>query len=213
MMKKMGIFLFVVLLTACSTSPQETETPYTNESSSPIVTPSKIPSHSANEETSEPPSNKTWEEEFEETSEPSKTLEEEVEETAEQRKRKGDIDLSSMEVIGINRELLATINQIFEAINKNDEKSRHKLLYDPIYSDEFGNDGPYILAITKLELDNSRRDAVAEEYELYKVADEVDIVKITRKMLTTKLEESISTGDYIFIKTKTDQKWKVYRSQ
>ncbi len=136
-----------------------------------------------------------------------------MENTKEQRKRKGNIDLNNMEVIDVKAELLETIKNIFEAINRNDEKGRLQLMYDPIHFDEFGSDGPYILAIPKLELDNSRRDAIAEEYELDKIAEEVAIVKITRKTLTTKLEDSLSTGDYIFIKTKSNQKWKLYRSQ
>lgn len=198
-MKKMIMLLFIMLLTACSIKDQDPNNSYTNKPLHSAVTSSSTPSNSLNGETVDPSSNLTWEEE--------------MENTKEQRKRKGDIDLNNMEVIGVKGELLKTIQLIFDAINKDDDKARHQLMYDPINFDAFGSDGPYILAITKLELDNSRRDAVAEEYELDKIAEEVTIVKITRKTLTTKLEESLSTGDYIFIKTKANQKWKLYRHQ
>lgn len=198
-MKKIIMLFFIMLLTACTMKDQDQKNSFTNEPLHSAVTSSPPPSNSFNKETVEPSSNTTWEDE--------------MENTKEQRRRKGNIDLKSTEVVGLKGELLDTIKQIFEAINKDDEKARLQLMYDPINFDEFGSDGPYILAIPKLELDNSRRDAIAEEYELDKIAEEVAIVKITRKTLTTKLEDSLSTGDYIFIKTKANKKWKLYRLQ
>lgn len=179
-------------------SDQELKNSYTHETLRSTVTPS-TDHNSLEKESIASPNSTTWEEE--------------MENSKEQRKREGDIVLEHTEVVGVEGELLETIKLIFEAINKEDEKARLQLMYDPINFDEFGSEGPYILEITKLELDNSRREAVIDEYELDQIAEEVAIVKISRKTLTTKFEESLSTGDYIFIKTKAEQKWKLYRLQ
>lgn len=135
-----------------------------------------------------------------------------IEKTEEARKRKGDLDLTKLEIVNVKGNLLKSIMALFDAINKNDEKLRHSLTYDPKHDDVF-DDGEYIFGITKLELDNSRTTAVTKEYDLDKIADDVAIVKITEVRLNLDLTEQEGTGDYIFIKDKYDNKWKVYRYQ
>lgn len=135
-----------------------------------------------------------------------------VEKTSEARKRIGGLELSNLEIVNVEGELLRSIKTLFEAINKNDEKLRFSLTYDPKHDDVF-HDGEYILAFTKLEMDNSRASAVTSEYGLDEIADDVAIVKITSTRLNVDLTEYEGTGDYIFIKDNSDKKWKVYRWQ
>ncbi|MDQ6420208.1 hypothetical protein RB620_12250 [Paenibacillus sp. LHD-117] len=173
-----------------------------------------------NEKPSESPSNENFNQQTNEPIKPSPsptttitTYDEREEEEAklrEKKKRKGKIDLTNIEIIGVKGDLLKTILLMFKAIETNEDQERLKYMYHPEF-DEFKSSGPYILGVTKLELDNSRLKAVIDEYSLNEIADDVAIVKITMERLNDNLEVSSSTGDYIFIHV--DKNWKLYRFQ
>ena len=79
-------------------------------------------------------------------------------------------------------DLLQTVMELFHAIKNKDEASRLSLLYDPNF-DEFAGMEPYILGIAKIERDDSRVQAVTDEFALAEEAEDVSIVKISIKTL------------------------------
>lgn len=127
------------------------------------------------------------------------------------QERKGELDLDHIEVVGVKGDLLASIMSLLNAVKAKDDEGRKLLTYDPVNFDEFKGQEPYILAVTKLERDDSRVDDVTYEYNLKSFADDVAIVKISFRKIGDDLKESISTGDYIFVKIKNQ--WKLYRFQ
>ncbi|RXZ78364.1 hypothetical protein EBB07_27225 [Paenibacillaceae bacterium] len=140
-----------------------------------------------------------------------KTFEQKEEEFREQHQiRKGELDLDHIEIIGVKGGLLESLLSIFEAVKAKDDEARLTLTYDPQF-DEFAGIEPYLLAVTKVELDDSRVKAVTEEYGLKEFADDVAVVKISMKTINRNLEEEIGTGDYVFVKI--SGQWKFYRYQ
>ena len=99
---------------------------------------------------------------------------------------------------------------MFKAIEEDDYLKYSEHLYNPSF-DELSLTGPYILAINKIEVDETRLEAVIDEYSLNEIADEVVIVKITMLKSSSNLQNSLSTLDFIFVKV--DQKWKLYKVQ
>ncbi len=131
-------------------------------------------------------------------------------ENREKQKRKGELDLDHIENVNVKGDLLESVMSLLHAVKNKDKDARLNLTYDPSF-DEFSAAEPYILAVTKIEQDNSRVKAVTDEYDLKQAAEEVTIVKISTKTLDRSLKETVGTGDYIFVKV--DGLWKVYRFQ
>ncbi|PZD93763.1 hypothetical protein DNH61_21410 [Paenibacillus sambharensis] len=125
--------------------------------------------------------------------------------------RKGEMDLDHIKNKGVTGDLLDSIMQYLTALKEGDEETRKHYLYDPnidiLYDME-----PYILAVTKLELDNSRVMDVMDEYNLENIAEEAAIVKISTITTGRDSQEVEGTGDFIFIRV-SDSVWKFFRFQ
>ncbi|WP_213519855.1 hypothetical protein [Paenibacillus montaniterrae] len=123
--------------------------------------------------------------------------------------REGKLDWDNIEAAGVEDELVETIISLFKTVEANDYEAHSAFMYDPSTAD-LSLIGPYILAVTKLEADQSRLSAVIDEYSLSEISTDVEIVKIT--MLTSSTDgESSSSFDFVFIKT--DGQWKLYKIQ
>lgn len=132
-----------------------------------------------------------------------------IEENNDRKPREGMLDLDNIEVAGVEDELVETIISLFKTVEANDYEAHFAFMYDPSTVDLLLI-GPYILAVTKLEADQSRLSAVIDEYSLSEISTDVEIVKIT--MLTSSTDgESSSSFDFVFIKTKGQ--WKLYKIQ
>lgn len=190
------IVILVIVLTACSTSKDNSIPMNQNISTDLEVTPvtSIVPSNL--------PTN----------TEETKTDEEKEQELLEKLKRKGDLDLNHIKIVGVDGSLLKTIMTYLEAIKEKDDKKRLSTIYAPdYYSDSLNNIEPYILAVTGLTLDNHRVKAVTEWFGLDKIADKVVIVNLEYRTLNRYLEKNVSSGDYIFISV--NGHWKLYENQ
>src|SRR5690606_6791191 len=117
-----------------------------------------------------------------------------------------DIDISNIEVVGVDSELHTTVMSLLETLRANDTHARLALMHTPEF-DPFELMLPNIVAVTKIELDPSRLQAVIEEYELNKIARETSIVTITFITKNKQGELSEAKGDYIFIKL--EDRWKL----
>lgn len=125
------------------------------------------------------------------------------------KKRAGKIEMDNIEIIDVNEELVETIIALFKTIENNDYQSHFKFIYDPSLED-LSLIGPYILSVDKIETDDTRLNAVIDEYSLNEIADEAAIVKITMDV-SSRTGSSQNTGDFIFIKV--DGEWKLYKTQ
>lgn len=115
--------------------------------------------------------------------------------------------MDNMEITGVEDELVETIISLFKTVEANDYEAHSAFMYDPSTVD-LSLIGPYILAVTKLEADQSRLSAVIDEYSLSEISTDVEIVRIT--MLTSSTSgESSSSFDFVFIKT--EGQWKLYK--
>ncbi|MDQ8739006.1 hypothetical protein [Paenibacillus sp. LHD-38] len=209
-MKKIGLVIIVqfVLLTACSnaqgniTSPlSDLSTPSPmNQSVSSITDVKNI--QNANNTPSIAPS----------STEETKSDEEKEKGILEKTKRKGELDLENIKVVGVEGSLLQTIMTYLKAVKDKDEKKRLSTIYAPdVFSDGLKRHEPYILAVKGLTLDNTRVKAVTEWFGLDKIADEVVIVSIDYSSLGINLKEGVASADYIYIRVKG--KWKLYETQ
>ncbi|MDN8593192.1 hypothetical protein Q0V21_31165 [Paenibacillus sp. 11B] len=116
-----------------------------------------------------------------------------------------ELDLDHINNVNVKGDLLESVLSVFQAVKNNDVAARHQLTYDPKTFDPF--EGlTEATGITKIEQDDTRVQAVTDEYSLNTFADDVAIVKVSIES-----RGSVGTGDYIFVKIK-DQ-WKAYRHQ
>lgn len=139
-----------------------------------------------------------------------KTYEELQKEQLKKQKRQGEMKIYPIENVGVTGDLEKAVFELIKYTKEKDTSNRSKLIYD-LNFDILQEMEPFILAITKIELDNSRAKDVTDEYDLLEIASDVAIVKITTKSLDKYLDEDLSTGDYIFVKV--DDQWKFYRFQ
>ena len=216
-MRKIGIFtvVFSILLTACSNVQGNSKSSQTNQSTS----------ASTNQSTSSEIETETDDNvadnirivkvipSIEPTSkEVTKTDEEKEQELLEKQKRKGELDLDHIKIVGVKGSLLKTIMTYLEAVKEKDDKKRLSTIYAPdVFSDGLNRQEPHILAIKGLTLDNHRVKAVTEWFGLDKIADEVVIVSIEYSSLGINLKEGVASVDYIYIRVKG--KWKLYETQ
>lgn len=132
-----------------------------------------------------------------------------VEENSDRKPREGKLDLDNIEIVNVDEELVETITSFFKTIENNDYQAHSEFMYDPSLAD-LSLIGPYILAVTKLEADQTRLAAVIDEYSLKEISEDIEIVKVT--MVTSVLNgESSNTGDFIFLKS--NKEWKLYKIQ
>ncbi|MCF2943318.1 hypothetical protein L1N82_06835 [Paenibacillus tarimensis] len=125
--------------------------------------------------------------------------------------RKGEMDLDHIENKGVTGDLLDSIMHYLTALKGHDEETRKYYLYDPNVDVLYDRE-PYILAVTKLELDNSRVKDVMDEYNLGNIAEEAAIVKISTITTGRDYQQVEGTGDFIFIRV-SDSVWKFFRFQ
>lgn len=129
----------------------------------------------------------------------------------EKSKRKGEIDLDNIENIGVKGDLLDGVMALLEAVKMKDEKTKLKHHYNPTSFLTFGSlEEPYVLAITKIQLDDTYLKGMTEEYELKKFASDVAIVDITTTRYDINYNIGEGTAHYIFVKV--DGIWKVFRT-
>ncbi|TDL50357.1 hypothetical protein E2R60_22755 [Paenibacillus dendritiformis] len=128
----------------------------------------------------------------------------------EKRKRKGEIKMDNMVNVGVKGDLLEGVMALLEAVKNQDKEGKLKLHYDSNWITFDDIIEPYILEFTKIQLDNTELNGMIDEHNLLSFSSDAAIVKITIKTLNTNLEESLSTGNYIFVKV--DGTWKVFRS-
>lgn len=118
--------------------------------------------------------------------------------------------MDNMVNIGVKGDLLEGVMALLEAVKNQDKEGKLKLHYDSNWITFDDIIEPYILEFTKIQLDNTELNGMIDEHNLLSFSSDAAIVKITIKTLNTNLEESLSTGNYIFVKV--DGTWKVFRS-
>ncbi|NGP61389.1 hypothetical protein FLT15_24470 [Paenibacillus thiaminolyticus] len=126
------------------------------------------------------------------------------------RKRKGEIKMDNLETVGVEGSLLKGVIALLEAVKNQDNEEKLKLHYDSNWITFDVLEEPYILEFTKIALDNTELKGMIDEHNLLSFSSNVAIVEITTKALNLNLEESLSTGKYIFVKV--DGQWKVFRT-
>jgi len=109
------------------------------------------------------------------------------EDKIEAKKRSGKLDIENAAVVGVNEDLLDNVTSMFKAIEEDDYLKYSEHLYNPSY-EELSLTGPYILAINKIKTDETRLEAVIDEYSLNEIADEIVIVKITMLKSSSQME-------------------------
>ncbi|MNJ45274.1 hypothetical protein D3C77_403620 [compost metagenome] len=96
---------------------------------------------------------------------------------------------------------------LLESVKNKNEEAKLKFHYDSGFITYDAVEEPFILAFTRIELDNTELEHMMEGYNFF---SEAAIIKITSIKLDRQLEEAESTGKYIFVKV--DGLWKVFRS-
>ncbi|CAH8706591.1 hypothetical protein M5W83_03535 [Paenibacillus thiaminolyticus] len=128
----------------------------------------------------------------------------------EKRRRKGEIKMDNLENVGVEGSLRKGVMALLEAVKNQDNEGKLKLHYDSNWITFDALEEPYILEFTKIALDNTELKGMIDEHNLLSFSSDVAIVEITTKALNLNLEESLSTGKYIFVKV--DGQWKVFRT-